>query len=400
MLPKILLLSDIFPPKTGGSGRWFWEIYSRLPRDRVVVATGMDERSTEFDQTHNLQVRRLPLTMATRGLRPFGNLKHYLKTAWRIRRLVKHEGITAIHAGRNLPEGFLVYLVRRLTGVPYICYVHGEDVGVSATSRELAWMTRRVFAKASAVIANSQNTRAMLLNEWKLPEAKVHLLYPGVDTKRFVPASRDETVRQSLGWQDRKVLLTVGRLQKRKGHDMLIRALPAIRERHPDVLYAILGEGEERSRLQELANSSPHTPCAGVGTRSVPTTMGVQFLGEIDDAQLLTCYQQCDLFVLPNRAIGRDVEGFGMVLLEAQACGKPVVAGESGGTAETMSIPDTGRIVPCESPELLAQLLIELLDDPTRLDTMGQAGRAWVQEHFDWDSLAVQAGEVFAKVGK
>ena len=274
MLPKILLLSDIFPPKTGGSGRWFWEIYSRLPRDRVGIATGDDERSAEFDQSHDLHIQRLPLAMATPGLRPLGNLKHYLKTAWRIRRLVKSEGITAIHAGRNLPEGFVAYLVKRMCGVPYYCYVHGEDVGVSATSRELTWMTRRVFAKAAGVIANSQNTRSMLLKEWNLPEAKVHLLYPGVDTKRFVPAPRDEEFRQSLGWHGRKVLLTVGRLQKRKGHDMMIRAMPAIRERHPGVLYAILGEGEERAKLQELAeNSSPHTPCAGVGTRSVPTCL-------------------------------------------------------------------------------------------------------------------------------
>ena len=168
---------------------------------------------------------------------------------------------------------------------------------------------------------------------------------------------------------------------------MLIRALPAIRERHPDALYAILGEGEERATLQAL------TETAGV-------TRSVQFLGEIDDAQLLQCYQQCDLFVLPNRAIGRDVEGFGMVLLEAQACGRPVVAGESGGTAETMRIPETGRIVPCESPEPLAKLLIELLDDPARLTSMGQAGREWARERFDWDSLALQARELFAKLGE
>ena len=169
---------------------------------------------------------------------------------------MKREGITAIHAGRNLPEGFIAYLVRRMTGTPYLCYVHGEDVGVSATSRELAWMTRRVFAGASLVIANSRNTRAMLLDGWRVPEAKVRLLHPGVDTKRFVPAPRDEAVRGELGWTGRTALLTVGRLQKRKGHDMLIRALPMIRQRHPDVLYAIVGDGEERRALQSLATAN------------------------------------------------------------------------------------------------------------------------------------------------
>lgn len=384
MLPRILLLSDIFPPKTGGSGRWFWEIYSRLPPERVVIGTGHDERSSAFDASHDLEVRRLPLRMSTRGIRSFRNFRQYIANAWRIRRLVRRERIQVVHAGRNLPEGFIAYLVKRFTGTPYLSYVHGEDVAVASTSRELAWMTRRVLRHASGVIANSQNTRKMLLDEWQIPEAKVHLLYPGVDTKRFVPVAQDETARHSLGWEGRRVLLTVGRLQQRKGHDMLIRAIPAIREQLPEVLYAILGDGDERAKLQEL-------------TQSLSLENHVQFLGEIDDAQLLHCYQQCDIFVLPNRAVGRDVEGFGMVLLEAQACGKPVVAGASGGTAETMKIPETGQIVACETPEPLAHLLTELLGDRARLEAMGRAGRAWVAERFDWDALALQAAGLFAK---
>ena len=384
-MPRILLLSDTFPPKTGGSGRWFWEIYSRLPREQVVVATGEDPRAADFDQSHDLRIIRMPLTMATRGLRPIGNCKHYISLALRIRKLAKRERIGAIHAARNLPEGFIAYLVRRMTGRPYLCYVHGEDVGVSGTSRELAWMTRRVLKGATLIIANSQNTRSMLLDDWRVPDDKVRLLYPGVDTKRFVPAPPDKSVRKTLDWHDRTVVLTVGRLQKRKGHDMLIRALPAIRKQHPKVLYAILGDGEEKANLQALANSE------GV-------TDQVQFLGDASDDQLLQCYQQCDLFVLPNRAIGRDVEGFGMVLLEAQACGKPVVAGASGGTAETMRIPDTGRIVPCETPDPLAAALIELLSNPALLADMGRRGREWVCERFDWDALRREASQIFDSI--
>src|SRR5205814_10004845 len=108
------------------------------------------------------------------------------------------------------------------------------------------------------------------------------------------------------------------------------------------------------------------------------------FLGELDDATLLCCYQQCDLFVLPNRQVGRDIEGFGIVLLEAQACGKPVVAGASGGTAETMRIPETGRVVPCDHPDELAALVTELLADRARLARMGEAARRWTVERLDW----------------
>src|SRR4029453_2663396 len=126
-------------------------------------------------------------------------------------------------------------------------------------------------------------------------------------------------VRKELGRTGRQVVLTVGALQKRKGQDMMIRALPAIRRRCPDVLYAMIGEGWERPYLDKLV--ADH----GVGDL-------VQFRGTPTDDEMIRCYQQCDLFALPNRQVGWDLEGFGIVLIEAQACGKPVVAGTSGGT--------------------------------------------------------------------
>jgi phosphatidylinositol alpha-1,6-mannosyltransferase len=384
-MPRYLLISDIFPPKTGGSGRWFHEIYSRLPAGEVLIVAGDDPRAADFDGTHKLPLIRLPLEMRTRGLRPAANLKRYLSLACQLRRLVKRERITAIHAARTLPEGFIAFLVRRMTGTSYLCYVHGEEIGVSSTSRELAWMTRRVFARASRIIANSQNTQNALLADWRLPQDQVRLLHPGVDTKRFIPAPRDHEIRSLLGWDDRTVLLTVGRLQKRKGHDMLIRALPAIRERVPNALYAIVGDGDQRNHLQSIAEAT------GVANH-------VRFIAEVPDEHVLHCYQQCDLFVLPNRAVGRDVEGFGMVLLEAQACGKPVLAGASGGTAETMLVGRTGRIVPCEAPEPLATAVIEMLTDPLRLEEMGKRGRQWVCERFDWEPLTHEAIRLFREI--
>jgi len=174
----------------------------------------------------------------------------------------------------------------------------------------------------------------------------------------------------------------VGRLQKRKGQDMLIRALPAVRRAVPDVLYAVLGDGEERAALERLADQEGVRP-------------SVQFLGEADDETLVRCYQQCDLFALPNRQVGVDIEGFGMVLLEAQACGRPALAGASGGTAETMRVPETGRIVPCDGPDQLAGVLAELLRQPALLHRMGAAGRAWVVERFDWAALTRRAEGLF-----
>jgi phosphatidylinositol alpha-1,6-mannosyltransferase len=378
----LLLVSEVFPPRTGGSGRWFWEIYRRLPRERVVIAAGEHPRQEEFDRTHDLRLERLPLTLREWGLLSREGLRDYMAAVGRLRPLVREQGVGAVHCARCLPEGVMGLMLRWLTGVPYLCYVHGEDVTGATTSREQHFLARQVLRGAALVIANSHNTERILRDGWGLAPERVRVLHPGVDTERFVPAPRDYRVRARLGWGERRVVLTVGRLQKRKGQDMLIRALPALRRAVPDVLYAVLGDGEERAALEELVDRE--------GVRQ-----HVQFLGEADDATLVRCYQQCDLFALPNRQVGVDIEGFGMVLLEAQACGRPVLAGASGGTAETMRVPQTGRVVPCDGPEELTCVLTELLRQPELLEHMGAAGRAWVVERFDWSALTRQAERLF-----
>jgi phosphatidylinositol alpha-1,6-mannosyltransferase len=266
-----------------------------------------------------------------------------------------------------------------------LCYIHGEELAIAQSSRELRWLADKVLAGCDLVVANSRHTQELLLNDWKLPPERVRLLHPGVDTSRFQPAPPSQDVRTRLGWGDRPVVLTVGRLQARKGHDCLIRSLQAVKQRVPNVLYAIVGDGEQRAELDALVTSE------GLADHVV-------FHGELRDEDLIDCYQQCDLFALPNRQVGKDFEGFGMVLLEAQACGRPVIAGTSGGTAETMSIPATGRLVCCDAPQPLADALIDLLRDSERLNQMGQAARRWVVENFDWDSLSLRAMEIFASV--
>jgi phosphatidylinositol alpha-1,6-mannosyltransferase len=378
-----LVLSEIFPPRTGGSGRWFWEIYRRLPRQEYVIGAGQAPGNQEFDRSHTLRVERIPLYLPQWGLRSLAGLRGYWRTFRAVEAMLPRYGIDHVHCGRCLPEGWIGWLLKLRHGLPYLCYMHGEETALT-TSREHDLMIRRVLAGAELIIANSRNTERMLHENWGMRPGKVRLLYPGVDGARFVPAARDARVRGRLGWDDRPVVLTVGRLQRRKGHDQLILALDHVRRHIPDVLYAIAGTGEEYQRLADL-----------VGVTELHHH--VRFLGEVDDATLVECYQQCDLFALPNRDDDRDIEGFGMVLLEAQACGKPVVAGAAGGTRETMHIPDTGRVVDCRGPDNLAALLVELLSQPQLLVRMGRAARPWVLERFDWTSLSRQAQDLFRR---
>jgi len=383
--PKALLVSEIFPPRIGGTGRLYWEIYRRMPRDEVVIAAGEHPQQARFDLATDLCLRRVPLTMHQWGIRSLEGLRGYWRGFRSLRRLILTEGIQVIHAGRTLPEGLMARMLKTWYGIPYLCHVHGEEINTASTSRELSWLTRRVLNGAEFLIASSENTARLLHTDWLQPSTKVRVHHPGVDAGRFVPRDRDPAVRERLGWNNRTVVLTVGRLQLRKGQDQMILAMPKLREAIPDILYVIVGDGPEREHLRNLV--------AGTGVEDC-----VRFLGEPNDEQLIACYQQCDLFILPNRQVGMDIEGFGIVLLEAQACGKAVLAGTSGGTAETMRIPETGRVVSCEGPEKLASMVIDMLGNRAELANMGQRARQWVQEQFDWTRLAGRARQLFLEV--
>lgn len=388
-----LLITETFPPRTGGSGRWFWEIYRRQPIDHFSVAAAVDPQQTSFDQAQALSITRMPLSFTDLGMFSLAGWKGYWNALRTLMQLVRDQNIDQIHAGRCLPEGWLAWLLKQRLGIPYVCYVHGEEVKLPAagethgvmSSRQLRFITRNVMNEASFLIANSRNSERILLDEWEIPPERIRLLHPGADCQRFVPVPRDPKVRQALGWHDRRVILTVGRLQKRKGHDQLIRALPRIREQVPDVLYAIVGAGDQKQSLQRL-------------TDELQLNDHVIFHGELSDDAMLQAYQQCDVFVLPNRQVGSDIEGFGMVLVEAQACGKPVIAGASGGTAETMHIPETGAVVACDEPGPLAALVTKWLLDPALCESMGAAGRAWAAAQFDWAALSEQAAALFGEV--
>jgi phosphatidylinositol alpha-1,6-mannosyltransferase len=376
-----LLITEVFPPKVGGSGRWLWEVYRRLPDEQLVIAAGECPGQAEFDRGHGLRLTRFPLSFPCWGLLDRRARRKYWSLFRTLSRLARAERIRAVHCGKCLPEGLLGLAMRYRAGLPYTCFVHGEELTIAADSRELTFLTGRVLRGAQTLVANSRNTARLLTMEWGVRADRVAILYPGVDTARFVPGTRSAATRARLDWGDRPVVLTVGRLVPRKGQDMMIRALPAIRERVPTVLYAVVGNGEERARLEALVERE--------GVRQ-----NVQFLGEIPDEQTIECYQQCDLFALPNRQVGPDIEGFGMVLVEAQACGRPVLAGASGGTAETMRPGETGVVVPCESPGSVAAAVVELLRDPLRLDRMGAAGRELVLKHFDWGALTRRAADL------
>lgn len=381
-----LVLSEIFPPTKGGSGKWLSEIYARMASVSGVMVVGTHPQvASDFDdQRYPKPILREDLSMAFRGLANVSSLLAYGRIFRRVSKLVRLHRATEIHAARPLFEGLVARWIKWRWGIPYLCFVHGEDINVALTSRELSLLTASVLNNADKLIANSSFTQNLLLSDWRIPWDRIQLMNPGVDCEYFQPHPAS-TPRQFFP-EDRRVLLTVGRLQERKGHDTLLMGMPSIREKVPDVLYAIAGDGEQRPRLQKLVDK-------------LKLQEHVRFLGEIDDSTLRQCYRECDLFVLPNRTVGRDVEGFGIVLLEAQACGKPVIAGRSGGTKDAMAHGETGLLVDCHNPESPGELvaaICDMLGNGERRRVFGEAARSFVKNSFNWPILAQQAEHALA----
>ena len=380
-MKKTLLLTENFPPKEGGSGRWFWELYSRLPNDKVLIVANDTPEGREFDKTHELDIVRIELESTEWGLASTKGLGFYWETIRKVLKLVKEHGIEEVHCGRVIPEGVIARALKLLAGARYNCFVHGEDVETAATSREHSLLVKNVCKNASMLICNSENTANIVRKLGFDSGSKCEVLHPGVDTSRFEVAAPDTSFRQKMGWSGKRVLLTVGRLQRRKGHDFLIKSMPALIKEFPDLFYAVVGRGECYDELISLVDQHELHD-------------NVCVYPDMDDEALIKCYQQCDIFILPNRTIDNDIEGFGMVLVEAQVCGKPVIAGDSGGTRETMNIGKTGHIIDCSSTENLLNGLSPILRNREIVD--GEVDIAdYAKNRFNWDQHVAKAKRLF-----
>jgi len=376
-LAPTTLLTANFPPVRGGTSRLFWELYRRAPVGRVRVVAGTGGDAAVAAAAPHLPVSRLEPRFPDWPLFSLSGVRGYRAAARGLGRELRAAPPRALHAARLLPEGWLA----RGAGLRFACWVHGEELNSIASSRQLRWMARRVLDDAALLMANSRHSARLLIERWNVDPQRVEVLRPGVDCAWFEPAQPSARARAELGWGDRPVVLTVARLQARKGHLRMLEALVSLRSKWPDLLWAVVGDGEQRGEIERRVEAS------GAGANVV-------LHGELDERRLLLAYQQCDLFVLPNIESGGDFEGFGMVLLEAQACARPVIAGASGGTREALDDGETGDLVDCSDPARLAAAIERMLTAPEQRRTIGERARRWALA-FDWSRLAARAVEVW-----
>jgi phosphatidylinositol alpha-1,6-mannosyltransferase len=383
---RILLVTELYPPAVGGSAVLFEGIYTRLAGAEVTVLT--DEHTSPASENGGVPpipiVRRAIATRRWGVMDPKG-LGHHLRVARQIRALARP--IDAIvHCGRALPEGLAALFARRLFGQRYMVWCHGEELATAATSRELTFLARRIYRGAIGVFANSRNTASCVERFAGIAPERIHVVHPGVDPSRFHPGVAGDAVRRRLAPGGEALLLSVGRLQKRKGHDLAIHAVAALAKEGLALRYAIVGDRWERQALEALARE------LGVAHR-------IAFLGEVPAADLPAYYAAADIFLLPNRVEEGDFEGFGIVFLEAAAAGKPAIGGRSGGVAEAIEDGVTGLLVGGTDVDELAAAIRQLAASPALRARMGEAGRARVLREFTWERAAGRVGDILVRLG-
>ena len=361
-----LLVTNDFPPKVGGIQSYLWELWRRLPPDEATVLTTAYPGAAAFDRDASMRIDRVD----ERVLLPRAAVRD------RVQALAREVDASLVLFDPALPVGYLGPSL----GHPYGLVLHGAEVTVPGRVPGPRHALARVLRGADLVIAAGgyPAAEAERAAGGPLPVVQVP---PGVDTDRFVPLDDDGRTAARARFDlpaDAQVVVSVSRLVPRKGMDVLIRAAARLAPSHPDLVVVIGGGGRDRRRLELLVRR---------------TGAPVRLVGRVDDDDLPALYGCADLFVMDcrNRWLGLEQEGFGIVFLEAAACGVAQIAGDSGGAAEAVVHGETGLVVddPGSVDELTAALG-DLLGDEPRRRAMGEAGRHRAVNDFSYDVLAAR----------
>lgn len=368
-MKKSLLVTFDFPPKHGGVSTCLAQYVSQLPLGTAGVLT----EPAAPPLATNYPVHR------ERFLSSLGLIwPRWLPMFLAIRRLVRREGYQILQAGQIVPVGTAALLLNLFTGLPYIVYVYGLDLLLVKNSRRKRWLAKKILGRAHGVVAPSAYTKELAVSLGAAAE-RTYVVHPIPEQARLVTADAVAAFEEKYGIQGKKVLLTVGNLVKRKGHDMVIQALPRVQAEVGAVRYLVVGTGREQERLAAL--SERH------GVRDA-----VLFVGQLDDNELPLAYAAADVFIMPSRILrdsagqACDVEGFGVVYLEASQYGLPVIAGNSGGVPDAVADGISGILVDPESVDSISDAILKILKDGSLAETLGHQGKVRAEGQFLLDT--------------
>jgi phosphatidyl-myo-inositol dimannoside synthase len=368
---RVLVVTNDFPPRAGGIQAYVHSLAVRQPAGSIVVYAPAWPGAAGFDDAQPFPVVRHPSSL----MLPVPEVLR------RARAVARAEGCTVAWFGAAAPLGLLAPGLRAAGVQRFVASTHGHEVGWAMLPGARA-VLRRIAAGVDVVTYLGEYTRRRLAPVVG-GRARMQPLPPGVDIEAFHPGRDGTAVRRRLRLADRPTVVCVSRLVPRKGQDVLIRTLPEIRRRVPGAALLVVGGGPDLPRLRRLVERHR-------------LTGDVRFTGPVPWAELPEHYAAGHVFAMPcrTRRGGLDVEGLGLVYLEASATGLPVVAGSSGGAPDAVRPGETGYVVDGRCVDAVADRVSSLLADPASARAMGEKGRAWVEREWRWEVLAARLGQL------
>ncbi len=368
-MTRTLVVTNDFPPRQGGIESFLSEVVRRLPPADVVVYA----RGQQGDKAYDAELD-FPVVRNKSGI-----MVPEPRVAHRAAEIAKGEGCTSVWFGAAAPLGLLAPGLRRVGVTRTVATTHGHEVWWARTpgARQLLRRIGEVNDVVTYLGDYTRNSVGAALS----PEARARMarLTPGVDTSVFTDGVGGPELRSRLGLADRPVAVCVSRLVPRKGQDTLVRAWAQVREAVPGAVLLLVGGGSDEFRLRRLVAE------LGLAEHVVMT-------GAVPPGELPAHYGAGDVFAMPcrSRRAGLEVEGLGMVFIEAAACGLPVVVGTSGGSPDALVDGVTGHLVHGEDVALVARRVAQLLGDLPAAARMGRRGQAWVRASWEWDGVVHQ----------
>lgn len=380
-MEKILCITNDFGPRAGGIETFVIGLIERLPHGSVIVYTSAQDNSHEYDRKWFDEYGVEVLRDKAKILLPTPGVSFCVKS------LIHDRNIRTVFLGAAAPLGILSKGLRRAGVQHIVALTHGHEVWWSRIW-PFSWAMRRISQQVDHLTYLGGFTQRAIAKAISTAAADAMVkIAPGIDTDHFAPVDAT-ALKDQLGIGEKKVIVSVGRLVHRKGQDTLIEAMPEIISAVPDAHLLMIGEGPYRAYLENR-------------TKALDLHNSVTFIGRIQYADLPRYICTGDVFVMPSRSrlAGLEVEGLGIVYLEASACGLPVIAGNSGGAPDAVLEGKTGLVVDGRSSREVAQAVIELLGDEARCKEMGANGRQWIIKEWRWDIWATRFAELL-KVGR
>ena len=377
-LGKILCITNDFGPRAGGIETFVIGLIERAPKGSIIVYTSAQGDTTTYDQGWLRDFGVEVIRDSSKILLPSPRVIRSVK------KIIGRDSIKQVFFGAAAPLGVMARGLRKKGVVNIVALTHGHEVW---------WAKLWPFSSAISFIGRNVDHLTYLgdftkneISKALSPKARSKLvkIAPGIDTDHFAPDPISAQLRKDLGLVDKKVIVSVGRLVHRKGQDILIQSMPAVLAKHPTAHILMVGEGPYRKDLTKMVSE-------------LNLIDAVTFIGRIQYKELPRYICAGDIFVMPSRSrlAGLEVEGLGIVYLEASSCALPVIAGRSGGAPDAVDEGVTGFSVDGTSPLEVSKAIIKLFDDPAKAKEMGQAGRRWIIEKWRWEIWSKEFNSLF-----